>query len=364
MLVVAIYAPLPLPTDLDFRVLYQADRLVLRGVPLYDREAQTQILAEEWGVSADRVFVLSFPYPPWYAVVTLPLALLPIAAATRMWFLLNAAMLLISAWLLGEQWSPYKKLAAFVVAPLFLPVLGALYVGQYVFPTLLGISLLIYALRKQSVFLAALGMALAAFKPHIGLLVALAVFVYLLLRRDDFGRRAALAAGFAGFVLFIVGFIADKAWPLSYLRSLMSFRGVSQCDNLCVSFPRLIAHILGWKFGGSIGLAAILLLALIGLFVWMKRHPAPEELIASFVCIALLANPYLLNYDFAFLLIPMFVLADKPNAKIWIGLSLAFFVPALALGMFARAGNSSLLFSSVLLFVLTLISSRLTIEKS
>ncbi len=363
LLVIAFYVPLPLPPNLDFQVLYQADRGILHGVPLYDRDGQAQSLANEWGVSAERVFVLSFPYPPWYALATLPLALLPITVAARMWFLLNVCMLLISVWLLSDSWRPHKRLWAFVVAPLFLPILGALYVGQYIFPTLLGVSLLIYALRKQNIALVALGMALATFKPHIGFLILLAVFIYLLLRRDEFGKRAVAATGFAGFVLFAVGFAADSNWLVAYLRSLLAFRGASECDRLCVSFSLALTHLFGLKFSASAWIAATLLIALIGLFVWSKRQPAPEELIASFVCIALLVNPYLLNYDFSFLLIPMFILADTLDAKKWIGLAFAFLLPWLALGIFARAGNFSLLVSAILLFGLTLTSSRLTIKK-
>ncbi len=363
LLVIAFYIPLPLPPNLDFQVLYQADRGILHGVPLYDRDGQARALANEWGVSAERVFVLSFPYPPWYALSTLPLALLPITVAARMWFLLNVCMLLISVWLLSDSWNPYKRLWAFVVVPLFLPILGALYVGQYIFPTLLGVSLLIYALRKQNIALVALGMALATFKPHIGFLILLAVFIYLLLRRDEFGKRAVAATGFAGFVLFAVGFAADSNWLVAYLRSLLAFRGASECDRLCVSFSLALTHLFGLKFSASAWIAATLLIALIGLFIWSKRQPAPEELIASFVCIALLVNPYLLNYDFSFLLIPMFILADTLDAKKWIGLAFAFLLPWLALGIFARAGNFSLLVSAILLFGLTLTSSRLTIKK-
>ena len=357
---VSFYVPLPVPFNLDFQVLYQADRGILLNIPLYDRAGQARMLSEEWGIPVDQVFVLPFPYPPWYAVFTLPLAFLPIKIAVKMWFLLNVVMLLISIWLLSDQWSLFKRASSFIVAPLFLPIFGALYVGQYVFPTILGLSLLIYSLRKQNAVLTAVAMALATFKPHIGLLILLAIFILLLFRRDTFCRQAVIATMIAALALFAIGFIADKAWPLAYVRSLFAFKDVSKC-KLCVSFPLAIAQVFGWEFDHSIWIAAALLIIFVGLFVWRRRQPAYEELIASFVCITLLVNPYLQNYDFSYLLIPMFVLAVASDGNGWIGFAIlaAFLLPWLTLGLFARAGNVSFLISTILLFVLMLMSSKL-----
>ena len=104
LLTIAIYIPIPLDPFQDFQVLYRADGSVLHGIPLYDQAGQAQRVADELGVSVDKVLVLPFPYPPWYAVFTLPLALLSIDIAVRMWFLLNIVMLLASVWLLTDGW--------------------------------------------------------------------------------------------------------------------------------------------------------------------------------------------------------------------------------------------------------------------
>ncbi len=71
-------------------------------------------------------------------------------------------------------------LIAFPLALFFLPVLGALSVGQYDFPVLLGTSLLIYSLRKENVALTVLGIVLLTFKPHVGALILLAVLGWLI----------------------------------------------------------------------------------------------------------------------------------------------------------------------------------------
>ena len=68
MLAMAWFLPMPLEPFLDFQVLYRADTGILRGIPLYDLAGQKQMVAGDLGVAVERVFVLPFPYPPWYAL--------------------------------------------------------------------------------------------------------------------------------------------------------------------------------------------------------------------------------------------------------------------------------------------------------
>lgn len=343
LLVVAIYIPIPLDPYLDFQVLYCADRGILNGIALYDQAGQAQRVADELGVSVDNVLVLPFPYPPWYAVFTLPLALLSIDIAVRMWFMLNIAMLLASVLLLTVGWEPRKRLFSFIAVILFLPVFGALMVGQYVFPTLLGMSLIVYALKHQHVWLMSLGMALVTFKPHIGIYVLVAVLLHLLLRRDGFGRRACKAVASTGVFLFIIGFLADSAWPITYFQSLFNFKNVSECE-ICVSLPLSLGRMIGLGFDQSLPIAVFLLAGLVALFIGSRNRLDDESSIVFFVCIPLLVNPYLLNYDFSFVLIPLFYLAGSSQSKTdWFWIVLIFILPGIGLILFERAGNFVLL---------------------
>ncbi|MFT3890080.1 MAG: glycosyltransferase family 87 protein [Anaerolineales bacterium] len=343
LLVLAIYVPIPIDPFQDFQVLYRADSGVLHGIPLYDQAGQAQRVADELNVSVDKVLVLPFPYPPWYAVFTLPLALFSIDVAVRLWFLLNIAMLLASVWLLSDGWEPRKRLYSFIAAFLFLPIFGALIVGQYVFPTILGMALIVYALKHKTVGWLALGMALITFKPHIGIFLLLAVIVHLLLRRDDFGRRAFWRTVITGIFLFLVGFIADRAWIITYPQSLFNFKNVSECQ-ICVSLPLTVGRIFGLGFDQSAPVAGIIFLALIALFIGSRYRLGDEAFVAFFVCVPLLVNPYLLNYDFSFALVPLFYLAGSARSKMdWLWIALIFLLPWIGLILFERAGNSVLL---------------------
>ena len=365
LLVIAIYIPIPLDPFQDFQVLYRADGGILRGIPLYDQAGQAQRVADELGVAVDKVLVLPFPYPPWYAVFTLPLALLSIDVAVRMWFLLNIVMLLASVWLLTDGWEPRKRLYCFIAAFLFLPVFGALIVGQYVFPTILGMALIVYALKHKTVGWLALGMALITFKPHIGIFLLLAVIVHLLSRRDDFGRRAFWRTAAAGVFLFFIGFIADRAWIIAYPQSLFNFKNVSECE-ICVSLPLMVGRLFGLGFDQSAPVAGVLLLALVAFFIGSKPalsliegyRLGDEAFVAFFVCVPLLVNPYLLNYDFAFALVPLFYLAGSARSKLdWLWIALVFLLPWTGLILFERAGNSVLLVCA--LVVISIILTRM-----
>ena len=142
-------------------------------------------------------------------LVTLFLAWPPVEIAARLWFGLNLSMLLASAWLLTDNWKPTPRLASFLIAIIFIPVIGSLYVGQFIFPVLLGASLMTFALRRENVPLTALAAALLTFKPHLGGPLAAAALIYLFLRRDDFSRRAIRAILVTAVSLFAVGFLGS-----------------------------------------------------------------------------------------------------------------------------------------------------------
>ena len=338
--------PLPIPPYLDFQVLYQTDMALLHGISPYDHAGQVNLIAQLAGVAPERVYSLPFPYPPWYALGTLWLAWLPIEAAARIWFGISLVLVLASVWLLTDGWAAPRRMLAIGLAVFFLPVLGSLLVGQYVFPVLLGAALMVYALRRQNAALVAVAAGLLTFKPHIGGPVIIVVLVYLWLRGDAFGRRATAYIVLVGLALFIVGFIADRTWPMSYLRSLLAYRqdmGVATC-GLCASLPAILAGLL--PAGGGLGIAvwigALILLALLGLWVLRGRDllRAPVALVVGCILVVLLASPYLLNYDFVLLLVPLILLVGGQPPRVgWILLASVYVLPFVILGALGRQGN-------------------------
>lgn len=352
-LVVIALLPLPLPPYLDFQVIYHADLGLLRGISIYDHTGQVNMIAGLANVPPDQVFVLPFPYPPWYALVALWSALLPITVSVRIWFGLNLLMLFASTWLLTEGWIPFRRLAAFFIAILFLPVLGTLWVGQYGLPVLLGTALFIYALHHENVLLTALAVALLTFKPHLGGLILLIGLVYLFLRRDDFGRRAWVAIILAGVFLFAIGFLASPLWPIDYFHSLTGFKDVSQC-NKCTSVPMELAGLLGRGFDQAVWIALGILVFLAGWIAsqWRNLAQGSRRIVGTSVLVVLLASPYLQNYDYVLLLVPLFILASEARRLDWLWLAFVYLLPFIGIGFFGAAGYVSLVFTTLITFIL------------
>lgn len=356
----AYFIPLSLPAYLDFQVLYHADMGLLRGISLYDRAGQVEMIAEIAGVGVDQVFVLPFPYPPWVALVAIPLAYLPISTAVRMWFAINFSMLVLSIWLLTDGWQPPKRLITILAAIFFMPVLGALYVGQYVFPVLLGWALTGYALRNGKPILVGAAVALLTFKPHLGGLMLIALIIYMLAYRNRaFSRLSLFAIGLVGLILISAGYFVDRSWPGNYLSSLREYgalSGVNSC-GLCASLP---IEMVRWTGGEGIGLAVLyggILLIILGAGMYGKRQAllqSPDNLVPVMVLMTLLTSPYLLNYDYVLLVIP--ILAAVGIARTtgeWAWVLVAYGLPWLGLSLMGRQGNVSLVLATILLAAIT-----------
>jgi hypothetical protein len=349
ILAVSFLAPLPIPYYQDFSVLYFSNKGLLQGIHLYDYPAQLEMVLAQ--TQPDFTFH-PYPYPPWYALSTLYLATLPIYVAARMWFLLNLVMVATATWLLTPQWKAPFRLFAILGAVLFIPAFGLLIVGQYSVPVLLGVALFIYSARKEASAGIAASLGLMTFKPHIGLFLALAAFGWLLYRREaPFARRAIIMTVILAVVLAALGFLADPAWPLAYLESLGRYRdipGVQSC-GLCASLSVGLVRVATGRSDTlqAAWVSLILAAGLAGLFLWrfrpLLRHPS--HLMALSAAFTLLIDPYLLNYDYVLLLVPLLLLAQ---ARRWLVI-IPYLIPWIALA-FGREGN--LLLSLATLIVL------------
>lgn len=356
LFVIALYVPTSLPTHSDFSAIYNTNLALVNRVPIYDIPNVEALAQQRSGIPAENFFLARFPYPPWYALSTFYLGLLPAPAAATLWFELNLAMLFLSVWLLTDGWSGRLRLIAFPLALFFLPVLGALSVGQYDFPVLLGTSLLIYSLRKGNVALTTLGAVLLTFKPHVGALILLAALGWLLYNGGSFGRRVIRHLLIAGVFLFLAGFLADPAWIISYPRMLLNYQNegnVSACSE-CASLPVWVSR---WLLDGSlttaVWIAVTMLVLLFALFYWMRSSFRSHELLLSAAVLStLLISPYLYNYDFLLLLVPFAVLIQDGNLLQKLIVLVCYLVPTLALVALGRSGNLSLILVTLVMTAL------------
>ena len=356
IVVVALYVPNSLPAHSDFSAIYNTDLALVHRVPIYDL-AQVEALAVQYaGIPPEKFFLARFPYPPWYALSTFYLGLMPAKAAATLWFEINLVMLFLSVWLLTYGWPGRWRLLAFPLALFFFPVLGALSVGQYDFPVLLGASLLMYSLRKENVPLTVLGIVLLTFKPHIGGLILLFVLGWLIYNKRDLGRRIMRPFLVAAAVLFLIGFIADPAWIVSYPKMLLNYQdegNVAGCSE-CASLPVWLARgLLDGSLTSALWIGFVLLLALLVVIFFLRSYLDAHEIVLSMaLLVTLLVSPYLYNYDFLLLLVPFAVLISRGNLVEKIVVILCYLLPTFALVLYGREGNISLLIVSIVLLVL------------
>ena len=72
-------------------------------------------------------------------------------------------------------------------------------------------------------------------------------------------------------------------------------------------------------------------------------------MVAGATLVTLLVSPYLLNYDFVLLIVPIFILAGQAKNRLdWFLIGAAYILPWLGLGLFGRQGNVVLILSTFL----------------
>ncbi len=356
MVLIALYVPHSLPAHSDFSALYNTDLALVHRVPIYDLEKVEALAVQYADIPAENFFLARFPYPPWYALSTFYLGLMPARSAALLWFELNLVMLFLCIWLLTDGVPGRLRLIAFPLALFFLPVLGALSVGQYDFPVLLGTSLLVYSLRREHVPLTVLGINLLTFKPHIGGLILFAALGWLVFSNRDLGRRVFRPLLAVAGLLFLTGFIADPRWIVSYPAMLLNYQNegnVSACSE-CASLPVWLSR---WFLDGSLTSAAwiavVLLILLVLLFYALRASlKSPELLLCAALLVTLVVSPYLYNYDYLLLLVPFAILFRSGPWTVSVVILLCYLVPTFAILVYGRNGNLSLAAAALAMLIL------------
>jgi len=296
----------------DFIMLYSAGLGIIHHVPLYDNPAITHLAITQLNL-LDDFSLFPYPYPPWYALSTFYLAFLPLDRAAMAWTLLNTAILLTSAMLLTDRWKPFPRILVALATLIFIPSLGLIVVGQYSAPVLLGAALFLYAARREDTPLSALGLLLMTFKPHIGLFLLPIGFLWLVFQRTPFARRTIWMALGGGVALAVIGFLADPAWPMTYIRSLLSYTTVPGVANrdLSASFSAFLVKLaLGYGNGfWATWVSVVLIVIMLALFWRFKIFTYLETLVVGCALMTLLGDPYMFNYDYVLMILPLVCLA-------------------------------------------------------
>jgi hypothetical protein len=289
----------------DFLSFYAASKLVLAGraQAAYDvsahHAAQVAVFGRDLGYAA-------FFYPPMFLLVCAPLASLPYLASLAGWLAATGAAFAaaLRGWL--DRRLGWRTVLAFPA------VLLTLANGQNAFlsAALIGAGAMWLGTRP---ILAGVAFGLLSFKPHLGLLLPLALVAAG--RWRTFAAAAATATAFAGASLAVFG---PAAWQGFFAASALARATLEQ--GLVEPGKMVSAFAAVRVLGGSTGLAYAIqgaLVASVGaVLAWtLRRRPRTAAEAPLIVLAALLASPFLLDYDLAMLAFPLAWLAGQGLAS-------------------------------------------------
>ncbi len=243
-----------------------------------------------------RPYFYAWAYPPLALVIVYPLALLPYLWSLAAWLALGLSGYLTALWRIMPRglalWAGLAFPAVFVTA-------GH---GQNGLLTaaLLGWALLLLPKRPRA---AGMLIGLLAFKPQLGLLIPLALAAGGHWRTIAWAALGVFALAIASLALFGI-----EAWS-GFVASLADTRAILEAG--LVPYYKLQSIFAATRLlGGSIALAYALqgaaAVAAVCVTVWTWRLPLRQELKGSvLITAALLATPFVLDYDLAMLAFPI-----------------------------------------------------------
>lgn len=331
----------------DYLSFWSAARIAMHGNPAaaYDNGAQA-VFQEALG----RPFFYPFLYPPPFLALVIPFALLPYGASMLLWASSTFAIYLATARnIMREAFWPIAAFSACYVnfsAAQNGFVTASLFIGG------------VLALERRP-FVAGFLFGALVIKPQLALLIPVALVAA---RQWRAIAGAALASG--GLLLASLALFGEPTM-LAYLHTALSsgtlLNGTHPHVKLVVSLasktPSLFAYarLLGAAPPLALGIQAVLTCAL-AVLVWRVWASSADMLAkgAVLASAAVLATPYLIDYDMVLLVLPVCWLAREGLRRgfyPWEKLLLALVYAAPLIGQETNAwlGMNVALFGSLLL---------------
>jgi hypothetical protein len=293
---------------IDFRTFYTTGHMLRTGTPIYDYEAEKS--AQSTLVSPN-LYALPFMFPPYAALLFVPLALGSYLTGYVLFFALNlcfcglalAVMRPYTASLDG-LWRPLTPLLFLS----FMPLGITLMFGQVSILLLLLYCACFAALQSGKPFLAGILLSVALIKFQIALPVALLFLIW---------RQWRFLAGFlsGAFVLALISIRITGVKVLeSYGHSLFfmsheasSAAGEARYAMFSAQMPNLYGFFHSISRGAPWGLALTILSSLLVLLWAARQKPSlPLALLAG-----ILVSYHLYLYDLTLLLLPMSLVFNK-----------------------------------------------------
>lgn len=288
--------PLGKPLGADFPSFWTASRLALGGHPEEVYRPAVHAAAQRAAFGGADVGYAAFFYPPTYLLICLPLALLPYLGS-------------LAAWLVATGYAYWRTVRAALgsgagwAAPAlaFPAVLINVGHGQNAFLTtaLFGGGALMLRTRP---ILAGLCFGALAFKPHLGVLIPIA-----LVATGRWRTFAAAAATVCATALAALAVFGSETWRGFFAVSALARATLEQNLVGDEKMQSAFAALRLWHAPTAIAYAvqAAVAASAAAILVRLARRGDPEALGPGLIAASLLASPFLLDYDLLLMAVPM-----------------------------------------------------------
>lgn len=295
------------PIGYDFITFWGASWLALQGNAADVFDAAKMFAAEKVAVpGSDKVFL--WHYPPTFLAMVLPLSLIPYIWSYLIW---TTGTFAGYAWVVRKM-APQPQTLLLLSA--FPGTFMNFFHGQNGFLTaaLFGGAMLV--LERRPV-VAGILIGLLSYKPHFGLLLPLA----LLCGRHwtSFFWAAGTSVAFAALSVAAFGVdIWEAFWDNATLARSVVEDGLVRWAKIPSTFAalRLAGADSSVAYAAQIAIG-VCIAATVGI-VWWRRPPLPLRA-ATLVTGTLAATPYLFDYDFALLAIPIALITMDGYLRGW-----------------------------------------------
>ncbi|MCS7178676.1 MAG: glycosyltransferase family 87 protein [Anaerolineae bacterium] len=296
------------PVGTDFLEFYAAGATLLRGesARLYDMDYQARLQREIIGPGLEAYY--AFITPPFFALLFVPLALLPYGLAFALWSFLGLVALWASVRLMGIRSS-----RPFLWALTWFPVFAAVSYGQNSLLSLFLLALTFRLWRDGRPWAAGLALAGLMYKPQLTLGLAL---LWLVSGRDGWKALGGWALGTVALTA-----LCAVAWPEASQAYLHFARTILPDLPNWQDFPLWHLHTVRgfWRLllpeSPLLGDVLTLLLTGLGLVegyrFWRCHRLHPPLTFAAAVALTLWITPHAMIYDWAILLIPAVLLWEE-----------------------------------------------------
>ena len=281
----------------DFNAYWSASRLLLQGRNPTDPANMLEM--ENAHFNPDQDYTMMAWNPPTLWVFMLPLAGLPFQTARVAWLLINVTLAMVACLMSALLYLPQGRiaplLAYLLLAASFSPMLLAFLTGQITFLVVFGVAAALFLVKRERWFWAGAALVLTSVKPHLVILVAPYLLLYMAARRKWVGW---LGLGLTGAMCGVVLFALRPSWPVDF----MSLLDAPPIDWATPTLGGLLSLYGAGRWVRFIGLG--FLLALPGLI----RRPESFSLETSASVLVLLTLPTTFfgwSYDQSLLLIPI-----------------------------------------------------------